>query len=126
MASTSVDLDRDDRERHESGGGGSIGIDAIPEALLRSEPSVRYRNDRFCAALELAVVAAHELDAAAERVPAQRASRGLGERIQRDAIVRLRAGATANPGLLALLAEGRFAPPPVPPGTALPRPPAQS
>ncbi|BBH68122.1 hypothetical protein ACTI_48070 [Actinoplanes sp. OR16] len=104
MASTSVDLDRDDRER------GSIGVDAF----VSTPSSARYRNDRFCAALELAVVAAHELDAAAERIPAQRAAAdaGLGERIQRDAIVRLRAGATANPGLLALVAEGRFLPPP--------------
>ncbi|MFF0373326.1 AAA domain-containing protein [Actinoplanes missouriensis] len=82
------------------------------------------------------MAAAHGLDAAAERVPAQRGDGsvepgagfversagfaesgaglidpGLAERIQRDAIVRLRAGATANPGLLALVAEGRFAPP---------------
>ncbi|MEU4557936.1 AAA domain-containing protein [Actinoplanes sp. NPDC023936] len=88
------------------------------------------------------MVAAHELDAAADRLPADPpadrlpadpaadrvpagpaadgvpAGRGAGfveaglaERIQRDAIVRLRVGATANPGLLALLAEGRFAPP---------------
>ncbi|MBG0562838.1 AAA domain-containing protein [Actinoplanes aureus] len=78
MASTSVDLERDE-------------------------------NDGFCAALEVALAA----QAGAERVPAQRDA-GLGERIQRDAIVRLRAGATANPGLLALLAAARYAP--VPPG----------
>ncbi|MBB2944221.1 hypothetical protein FB565_003950 [Actinoplanes lutulentus] len=108
MASTSVDLDRDDRERHTSGGGG-LGVDAFYPG--------RYKNDRFCAALELAVVAAHELDAVPDRIPGPRAPAeepvefGLGQRIQRDAIVRLRAGATANAGLLALLAEGRFAPP---------------
>ncbi|MEU8239974.1 AAA domain-containing protein [Actinoplanes missouriensis] len=145
MASTPVDLDRDDRDRHEPGGNGSIGVDASTGAGQRSggpgsgaagrpaqrrhsagpgggEQPVRYRNDRFCATLELAVVTAHGLDAAAERVPAQRGGgsvepgaglidAGLAERIQRDAIVRLRAGATANPGLLALVAEGRFAPP---------------
>jgi hypothetical protein len=71
MASTSVDLERDE-------------------------------NDGFCAALESALAAA--------------GIAGLDERIQRDAIVRLRAGATANPGLLPLLATGRYAP--VPPRTA--------
>ncbi|MEU4690215.1 AAA domain-containing protein [Actinoplanes sp. NPDC023714] len=106
MASTSVDLDRDDRERHESGGRGSVAVDAI----VGVQSSARYRNDRFCAALEMAVVAAHEMDTG--RIPVQRAEVGLAGRIQRDAIVRLRAGATANPGLLALLAEGRFLPPP--------------
>jgi hypothetical protein len=104
MASTSVDLER-----------------VVPV-------QGRYRNDRFCADLELAVVAAHELDAIG-RIPAPRAEdgpgewaeAGLGERIQRDAIVRLRAGATANPGLLALLAEGRFVAPP-PRAATEPRP----
>ncbi|MFC7528202.1 AAA domain-containing protein [Actinoplanes sp. GCM10030250] len=51
-------------------------------------------EDRFCAALE---------DAVAAGAP------GLDERVQRDAIIRLRAGATANPGLLHLLAGGRWA-----------------
>ncbi|GAA4957813.1 hypothetical protein GCM10025331_55380 [Actinoplanes utahensis] len=63
-----------------------------------------YRNEGFCAALELAVAAGRELgpiDGAADPGPADRS--------RREAIRRLRAGATANPGLLALLAEGRFA-----------------
>ncbi|MBO3741661.1 AAA domain-containing protein [Actinoplanes flavus] len=70
-----------------------------------------YRNEGFCAVLELAVAAARELDPGAGRVPAARASRdaGLDERVQREAIRRLRSGAAVNPGLLPLLAEGRFA-----------------
>ncbi|MDI6101038.1 AAA domain-containing protein [Actinoplanes sp. NEAU-A12] len=63
-----------------------------------------YRNEGFCAALELAVAAARELGP----VPGARDA-GLDERVQRQAILRLRSGATANPGLLPLLAEGRFA-----------------
>ncbi|SFE79453.1 AAA domain-containing protein [Actinoplanes philippinensis] len=63
-----------------------------------------YRNEGFCAALELAVAAGRELGPA----PGGRDA-GLGERIQREAILRLRTGATVNPGLLPLLAEGRFA-----------------
>jgi hypothetical protein len=63
-----------------------------------------YRNEGFCAALELAVAAALELGPEAGVRDA-----GLGDRIQRDAILRLRSGATVNPGLLPLLAEGRFA-----------------
>ena len=60
------------------------------------------------------MAAAHELDAVPvthRAVPAPRApaERDLHERIQRDAIIRLRTGATANPGLLALLAGDRFA-----------------
>lgn len=65
-----------------------------------------FRNEGFCAALELAVAAARELELGAGP-PSRDAD--LGERVQREAIVRLRAGATANPGLLALLADGRFA-----------------
>ncbi|MDR6316346.1 AAA domain-containing protein [Actinoplanes couchii] len=64
------------------------------------------RNEGFCAALELAVAAARELEPGP--VPASRDA-GLDERVQRDAILRLRSGATANPGLLSLLADGRFA-----------------
>ncbi|MFC4071160.1 AAA domain-containing protein [Actinoplanes subglobosus] len=63
-----------------------------------------YRNEGFCAALELAVAAGRELGPE----PGVRDA-GLDERIQRDAILRLRSGATVNPGLLPLLAEGRFA-----------------
>ncbi|HWS34295.1 MAG TPA: AAA domain-containing protein [Actinoplanes sp.] len=67
-----------------------------------------FRNEGFCAALELAVAAARELEPAPG--PPSRDA-GLDERVQRDAIVRLRSGATLNPGLLALLADGRFAEP---------------
>jgi hypothetical protein len=63
-----------------------------------------YRNEGFCAALELAVAAARELDPVAGHRDA-----GLDERVQREAILRLRSGATVNPALLPLLAEGRFA-----------------
>ncbi|MFD1369873.1 AAA domain-containing protein [Actinoplanes sichuanensis] len=63
-----------------------------------------YRNEGFCAALELAVAAGRELGPESTARDA-----GLDERVQRAAILRLRAGATANPGLLPLLAEGRFA-----------------
>jgi hypothetical protein len=65
-----------------------------------------YRNEGFCAALELAVAAARELDPVAGHRDA-----GLDERVQREAILRLRSGATVNPALLPLLAEGRFADP---------------
>ncbi|WP_328477282.1 AAA domain-containing protein [Actinoplanes sp. NBC_00393] len=72
-------------------------------------------NDGFCVALEFALSAARGPAGAAARVPAQRDA-GLDERIQRDAVVRLRAGATVNPRLLPLLADARYAP--VPPGAA--------
>ncbi|SDS10355.1 AAA domain-containing protein [Actinoplanes derwentensis] len=70
------------------------------------------RNEGFCAALELAVAAAREIGAApGAREIGATAGRdaGLDERIQRDAILRLRAGRTVNPGLLSLLADGLFA-----------------
>lgn len=63
-----------------------------------------YRNEGFCAALEFAVAAARELGP----VPGARDA-GPDDRVQREAILRLRSGATVNPGLLPLLAEGRFA-----------------
>jgi hypothetical protein len=77
-----------------------------------------YRNEGFCAALELAVAAARELGpqpAAGDAAPQpglgdggpQPGVRdgGLDGRIQREAILRLRTGATVNRGLLRLLAE---------------------
>ncbi|WP_430790086.1 AAA domain-containing protein [Actinoplanes sp. G11-F43] len=64
-----------------------------------------FRHEGFCAALELAVAAARELGPV--RGPVTRDT-GLDERVQRDAILRLRSGATANPGLLPLLADGLF------------------
>ncbi|MEU4619842.1 AAA domain-containing protein [Actinoplanes sp. NPDC023801] len=64
------------------------------------------RNEGFCAALELAVAAARELGP----TPGPRDA-GLDERVQREAILRLRSGATVNPALLSLLADGRFADP---------------
>ncbi|MEV0895486.1 AAA domain-containing protein [Actinoplanes sp. NPDC049802] len=67
-----------------------------------------YRNEGFCAVLELAVAAARELGPGGDRARPPRDA-GLDERVQREAILRLRSGATANPGLLPLLAEGRFA-----------------
>ncbi|MEU4426877.1 AAA domain-containing protein, partial [Actinoplanes sp. NPDC024001] len=62
---------------------------------LDHEEGSGYRNDDFCAALEFAL-------AGEQSEP--------DERVQRDAILRLRTGVTVNPGLLALLAGARYAP----------------
>ncbi|WP_169792534.1 AAA domain-containing protein [Actinoplanes rectilineatus] len=106
MASTPVDLHRGDRDPALRSGGSASALRA------------RSRSDGFLDALEEAVRAGHEIDAA-ERAPARYATMtsrpgmtralpgggSLDERVQQDAVIRLRAGAVANPGLLALLAD---------------------
>jgi hypothetical protein len=75
-------------------------------STLVDQEHASYRNEGFCAALELAVAAARELGP-----PPGPRDAGLDERVQREAILRLRSGATVNPALLPLLADGRFADP---------------
>ncbi|GIE36054.1 hypothetical protein Ait01nite_090990 [Actinoplanes italicus] len=75
-------------------------------STLVDQEHASYRDEGFCAALELAVAAARELGP-----PPGPGDAGLDDRIQREAILRLRSGATVNPALLPLLADGRFADP---------------